>query len=562
MKKLLLYIAFLFCCSCPSVWAAKHTAERLFYTTEFDSLFMEGLCYLHADSLPMAQERFEGCAKLQPKSAAVAYQLSNLYAIQQDTISSIDQLEKAIKHNPNNYFYHTALAEIYTSQENFEEAAKIYKELTKRFSDKDYPLYMLSRCYYHVGDYKKSIQTYNKLEERIGINPDIALEKIYIIALTNDLDAVSEEFAKLHQKFPFNDELYFREGAVYHSVFGQTEKAIACYEKALEINPEHADALRYACDLYDRSGNREKADATMLKIFGAKSIEWDEKRDLLRAALSFYKSRTNYESIIKTIFQKMILADNNNEEIWATYNEFLVGIGDTQAAMEAIETCISILPTCQICHIQRYDLAKTLLPEAEAEQLLDKTLQVLPNDPYFLCNKAIHRYLEHDTTWVSYAEKSIENLNDSTNAVVANYAYSMIGNMYGESNLIEKAVWCTEKSYLLNPSDVTTANNYAYYLALLKRDLDKAAKISYGVIQKEPINSSYLHTYAYILMQQGQLTHAKFYMHQALEYDKEETFEIYNDYAKLLEQLGEKEEAQKMFQMAKEIQQNHEKQTP
>ena len=83
----------------PSVWAAKHTAERLFYTTEFDSLFMEGLCYMHADSLNMAQNRFETCAKLQPKSAAVAFQLSSLYALQQDTVRSIDQLKKATKLN-------------------------------------------------------------------------------------------------------------------------------------------------------------------------------------------------------------------------------------------------------------------------------------------------------------------------------------------------------------------------------------------------------------------------------------------------------------------------------
>jgi Tfp pilus assembly protein PilF len=86
---------------------------------------MEGLCYMHADSMALAQNRFETCAKLQPKSAAVAYQLSTLYAQNNDTINSIKQLKKAVKLNPNNYYYQTALAEIYSNQGKYKEAGNI-----------------------------------------------------------------------------------------------------------------------------------------------------------------------------------------------------------------------------------------------------------------------------------------------------------------------------------------------------------------------------------------------------------------------------------------------------
>jgi tetratricopeptide (TPR) repeat protein len=51
-------------------------------------------------------------------------------------------------------------------------------------------------------------------------------------------------------------------------------------------------------------------------------------------------------------------------------------------------------------------------------------------------------------------------------------------------------------------------------------------------------------------------------MHQAIEYDGQQTYELYYDYAKLLEQLGENQEAQKLFQVAKEINKKNETQHP
>jgi hypothetical protein len=141
---------------------------------------------------------------------------------------------------------------------------------------------------------------------------------------------------------------------------------------------------------------------------------------------------------MKTIFQKLILADNGNEEIWATYNEFLVSVQDIDAAIEAMNTCINILPSCEICHIQRFDLAKATLSEEKIEALLDKSLAAIPNSTYLLCNKAITRFLQNDAIWETYANKSIENLNDSTPIVVSQFIYNMIGSMYGEKKTVGK----------------------------------------------------------------------------------------------------------------------------
>jgi Tfp pilus assembly protein PilF len=54
-----------------------------------------------------------------------------------------------------------------------------------------------------------------------------------------------------------------------------------------------------------------------------------------------------------------------------------------------------------------------------------------------------------------------------------------------------------------NPQNIMVLNNYAYYLSTEKKDLKKAERMSALTVEKEPENSTYLDTYAWIFYQQG-----------------------------------------------------------
>ena len=55
----------------------------------------------------------------------------------------------------------------------------------------------------------------------------------------------------------------------------------------------------------------------------------------------------------------------------------------------------------------------------------------------------------------------------------------------------------------INPNDILVLNNYAYYLSVERRDLDKAEEMSYKTVKAEPNNATYLDTYAWILFEKG-----------------------------------------------------------
>ena len=66
----------------------------------------------------------------------------------------------------------------------------------------------------------------------------------------------------------------------------------------------------------------------------------------------------------------------------------------------------------------------------------------------------------------------------------------------------------------------------------------------------DAINPYYLDTYAYILFLQGKYNLAKFYLEQALNYDKEANYEVLEHYGDVLNALGEKEIAVKYWEAA------------
>lgn len=75
-----------------------------------------------------------------------------------------------------------------------------------------------------------------------------------------------------------------------------------------------------------------------------------------------------------------------------------------------------------------------------------------------------------------------------------------MGDVYHTKKQMAEAYAAYDSSLVYNPSNIGALNNYAYYLSVERRDLDKAEEMSYKTVKAEPNNSTYLDTYAWILL--------------------------------------------------------------
>ncbi len=127
---------------------------------------------------------------------------------------------------------------------------------------------------------------------------------------------------------------------------------------------------------------------------------------------------------------------------------------------------------------------------------------------------------------------------------------ALLGDLYHEIGNSQKSFRAYDEVLKLDPLNVPVLNNYAYFLCIQDRDLEKALNMSKKTIEKEPNNSTYLDTYGWILHLLGRTAEARDILRQAVAYGGKESAEILNHYGDILNALNEPQMAIVYWQQA------------
>ena len=121
--------------------------------------------------------------------------------------------------------------------------------------------------------------------------------------------------------------------------------------------------------------------------------------------------------------------------------------------------------------------------------------------------------------------------------------YNLRGDYYHTLGERQKMYADYDSTLIYDPDNINVLNNYAYYLSVEGRDLKKALAMSAKTLEAEPLNSTYLDTYAWILFKMKKYKEALGYMEKAMRYLDRDNPEVYEHYGDVLFMCGEKEKA-------------------
>ena len=103
------------------------------------------------------------------------------------------------------------------------------------------------------------------------------------------------------------------------------------------------------------------------------------------------------------------------------------------------------------------------------------------------------------------------------------------------------------------PDNIGALNNYAYYLSVERKNLDKAEEMSYRTVKAEPTNSTYLDTYAWILFEKGKYVEARIYIDQALQNGGDKSSVVVEHCGDIYYQNGEADKALEYWKQAEKL---------
>lgn len=466
--------------------------------------FHEGVRLKQRGQLKEAITLFESCLVSNPNDDAVHYALSQLYLETKQLNKSMESIQKAAKIDPKNPWYIEELAYMYYQQKNFVEAAKNFQKLVEKEPRNTEWLFSYAECLMRSKDEAGAIKALDKLEDQMGVNPELSIEKFRLYRQLKQDEKALNEINKGLKVYPKDPQL-LANLVDYYFEKKQQNKAYDYLILLAEADPDNGNAQMALAQYYDQIGDRKLSFEALKKGFQSDDIALDQKMKIL---LSIYETQPNVDADMMELNTILVNKYPTEAKVYAMRGDFYLKNKQDQEALNDFSTALkydvsrfAIWDQVLIMHYQNRDF-ETLYTESK------KCLELFPTmvNVYLL-----HGISANQTKRYQEALDAIDLGQDlivNDDKLKAEF-YAQKGEAYFGLKQYSEAKDSYNVALKLVPNQITTLNNFAYYLALSKLDLDEAEKMIRVVLEKAPGESRYLDTYGWILFQKGNYEEAK-----------------------------------------------------
>jgi tetratricopeptide (TPR) repeat protein len=532
---------------------------------EAERIFSDGERYFILEDYTKALFYFQQVLDYTPDNATVYYKIAEIFLKgnkEEDLIKAERSIEAALRLESKNKYFYLLASQIYGTHRLFDKSAQTLETMMKEIKGTEEHLYELAGVYLQENKIDEALNVYQRAEKELGINELSSLQMQRIYLLKGKLKEAIAEGEKLIQAYP-DEERYTMAFAETLSQQGQANVAIGYLEKFIAAHPDAGSSKVLLAGLYRDAGQEKKSREYILQIVDDPEVELGSKVLMLgtfNAALSQNKSKKIHDAELENfathLFEKLkanyptdadvnlvggdlfIMLDRNEE----ARQEYSMAVKHGANSYEAWQNLLFLE--------MQANLADSVIVHSE------QALELFPNQGmiyYFngIANLQKKNYREAAQTLEQSRKLTANNPN------LLGEILGMLGDAYNGLKDNEKSDKAYEDALALNPNNDYVLNNYSYYLALRKVNLDKAEKMSALLIKRQPDNPAYLDTYAWVLFQLGKYKEAKRVMEKVLLPGRTNAT-YYEHYGDILFQLGEIDDAVGQWQKAKTLNSNNE----
>ena len=519
---------------------------------KLDYFFYEGLNLKVAGKYDAAYDAFNHCLEIDSTASAVLYELSSFYAQLNKPEKSLEMLRRAVAYSSDNFTYRLALATMSRNLGMYGEAVTEYQKLVKDYPAKAELNYYLADALTQNGDIADAIEAYDALEQSIGMNEALSMQKYKLYKMLEQTDNAFNEVEKLADKFPMESRYPILLGDLYLEQ-NDTVKARSYYEKAHAIDPESPYYIVSMAHYYEATGNKEAAEREIHNALLNEKLDVDTKVGILsRYIIQLQQSKKGTESA-NALFKTLLEQHPEDTNLKQMYGSLLATQGKTDEAKFQFQLVTEMEPENAAAWQQLLNLALRSEDIPEVIRICTRCQELFPDAPeyYFYLGIAYFQQEKYEDALNTY--KAGVKIIPETNVGLKSDFYGQIGDIYYQIKNMPEAYKAYDEALKYNDKNVVVLNNYAYFLSLEKKDLKKAERMSALAVKLEPGNATYLDTYAWIFFVQGNYTLAKIYIESALANDTTQSPELVDHYGDILFMTGEKEKAVEQWKKAKEM---------
>ncbi len=393
-------------------------------------------------------------------------------------------------------------------------------------------------------DWDKALEVYDALQKQQGDDFNLLVRKQNVYSQAGKHKEGLAELKKLLKANPENSE-YYALLAMRYQEAGDMKKVAKTFKKMAKLDTIGGVAQMMLCRYYMQQKSYEKAFNALQSAI--KSGQVGERANVEQVIKLLQADTTKNATQYRNVLSGLLIEQYPENAIGYLFKAREYGEKeDYENAKTVLDKALEIDPTNYNGLLQLALIQNVEKNWAELYETSKKALELYPQEYLFYIFKGLAASQQKKyelaelalTTGFLYA-KDDKGKND---------IQELLADVYYKTGKVEKSFELFEEMLAKKPDNISILNNYAYFLALENKELDKAEKMSKKTVEKEPESATFLDTYAWVLYVQKNYAEAMKYMEKAikcLKEDEEGSAEMWEHYGDILLKMGKKNEAVK-----------------
>lgn len=466
---------------------------------------------------------------------------------------SKEYARRAYESDSSNKWYAQNYGSLLISSGDYRKALPIYRRLLQLDNKELSTYHALALLYGVQGMPYSSIAILDSAELRLGRHPFLGAMKQSLLLDTHQYKRAIEEGERLCEESPYSVENHLALAEAYE-VSRQDDLAESTYLRAYQIDTTNLTTLAEVADYYNRQGNRSKMLDFEERLFKDSRAPVKDKEYRLQQYTNnteFY--RENYFRL-GSIIVGLTMDYPTNRTFINAYAMHLIGGGATEEAYDYMLRHIDDASATADDYIMLLQYMMFLeKSDEEIQAMLDRATERFEGNDTLLSFKGFYyTEVEGYGKALKIFKQGVKRAKKLKDNKLRSQYLGYIGDIYHEMGKEQMCFRAYYDALLYDENNIPVLNNYAYYLSLTGRGLDKALTMAHLAMSLDKSNATYIDTCAWVLYKMGRYEEAKKLMLRALSLDGQRDADLLAHYGDILWALGERFMAETYWKKAVE----------
>lgn len=479
------------------------------------------------------------------------YEKSKIYFQQKKFDDALLNIQGALQANPLEKVYRLFHIAILKAKKDVDAVSVALLKLLDDFPNQEEYWFETMDFFLSSKEYEAALDLLERYENKFGYKDAIVINKFKLYLQLDKISKLEKMLLNYHNQFPTNTIILQLLGDFYLHRQNVT-KAVEYFKLVLKYDSHNYEALLALADFYHRSGDLKQSFRFIEQVINLQQIEVENKIKVLLQFIDIAKEDSQFNYYFKTITVNLKQQYPTNSDVQLLYGNILGGEGNFSEAQKEFEGALTTRPENLQGWLQLIMIDNELKDNDKIISHATSAIEYYPNQLELYYYRGLSYYLKENYELALKDFLFGNKITGKTDPLKFHFLY-FIGESHYKLDNFDEAFSYFDQALEINPNEASLLNNYAYYLSVLDRQLDKAKEMSLKTVKEEPANSTFLDTYAWILFKMGDFEQAVIYIEKAVLNGGSSSSVIMEHYGDILYNIGRINEALTVWKEALEL---------